>query len=96
MSNLRRLWYHVSNLLQFDTYLCLYIAFTYFAAAISPNFSAENVFIRVRRDGVNFDYSMPLLKMSLSGREGDFKAILANVTKFTVYKCVSDIASPTF
>ena len=51
----------------------------------SQFFLVENVTIIVRREGINFDYSMSLLKMSLSGREGGVKTNLANVTKFTVF-----------
>ena len=41
------------------------------------------VTIRVRKEGVNFVYSMSLLKMSLSGRERGVEANLAKFTKFT-------------
>ena len=43
---------------------------TNFVAMISPNFSVENVNIRVWREGVNFDYSM-----SLSVKEGVLRLI---------------------
>ena len=39
----------------------------------SQFFSVQNVTIRVRRKGVNFDSPMSLLKMSLLGREGGGK-----------------------
>ena len=49
------------------------------------HFFGKNATIRVRKDGGNFDYSMPLLRMSLSGMEGGVEANVANVTKFTCF-----------